>query len=151
MISLGAAATLGGWGIKILFLEKVATGYYQVAEELGQQKDWLGAVEKFEKAIRWGLPGQEAPRAGYLVGTYYLPLKDYAKASEWYRWVVRKYPDSPRAAEAQFMLAEVYWDCLGDRAAAVEEYKKFVDFFPDHRLRPDAEKRILLGTREKKE
>jgi len=53
---------------------------------------------------------------------------------------------SPIAPQALFQAAFIYENQLADTAKARETYERFLSYYPDHKLAPDARRSIeLLG------
>jgi tetratricopeptide (TPR) repeat protein len=58
-------------------------------------------------------------------------LNTIYKAIELYDWILTRYPDDPRSAQALFLKAFTYDSNLGDIENAGKYYKEFLDKYPD--------------------
>lgn len=63
------------------------------------------------------------------------PLQAYDAAKKYFVQLINDFPDSPQSAEAQFFLGRLYEKDLHNRRLAVENYRLFLQNFPQHRLR----------------
>lgn len=64
----------------------------------------------------------------------------YSDAIKIYEGLVR--PDSQFAPEAQFRIANIYWQRLNDRQQAIDAYSKLIREYPDSILVADARKQL---------
>jgi tetratricopeptide (TPR) repeat protein len=64
----------------------------------------------------------------------------YNDAIKTYEGLIR--PDSQFAAEAQFRIANIYWQRLNDRQQAIDAYSKLIREYPDSILVADARKQL---------
>ncbi len=80
-------------------------------------------------------------RSAFLDYKYLNKLEDAKNA---FVQIINSYPDNEIAPQAQFYLAELYADRLDSLNAGIDNYRLFVDAFPDHPLFRKAFKRLTL-------
>jgi tetratricopeptide (TPR) repeat protein len=78
----------------------------------------------------------EAPKALYQIGQTLWNRHENAKAIEYLKIVLDKYPASAYSDRAQYASADIY-DYFGQRDEAIHAYNRVVTQFPDSRLRGD--------------
>ncbi len=74
----------------------------------------------------------------------YHQFKDYEEARDGFIHLINHFPGESTSAEAQFYLAELYEIGLDSLNAAIDNYRLFLDAFPDHPLNNEAFKRLIL-------
>lgn len=82
-----------------------ATAAYWRGESYYQLARYEEAARAYEDAIARGLPTTDIPYAIYSIGLSYLLLERPADAAAQFTRVVREHPNSPVAAESQYLLA----------------------------------------------
>jgi TolA-binding protein len=105
-----------------------------------QEKDYQGAIEKYEEVIANFPSTEEAAEAQLRIGNiYHWNLKQPEKAIQAYQKVISGYPNTPFAVEAEVRLGEVYHWVLGDYDRAIEQYREVVVKHPDSEMTPYAQ------------
>jgi len=66
----------------------------------------------------------------------------YPEAVEMLTGIIDRHPEYEKAAEALFLRAFIYDEDLGDKARALESYKRFVNTYSEHPLARDAQAMI---------
>lgn len=99
--------------------------------------NWLKVIGMFEAVAKKAPKGADAPRALFSMGMLYSDLynhsllrDDLERSLKAYGDMMKRYPRSPLADDAQFEIGEIYRTKLGDKAAAYEAYSGVVTRFP---------------------
>lgn len=75
-------------------------------------------------------------QAQYRIGNYYQSAGNFNAAIKAYRTVISTYPKIEKeCAKAQYETGQVYFYCLSDYGAAVEEYQKVISDYSDGSLK----------------
>ncbi len=107
-----------------------------------ENKQYIEAVADFERVMKYAPrseAGFEAARLGGDAALYY--AKNYKKAIEFYRHIVREGQSRTEAQWAQQKIAEVYYEKLADYPQAIIEYERLLSANPskdeanDYKLR----------------
>lgn len=72
----------------------------------------------------------------------YRHLHKFSEAQNTLLQVINNFPDDEHAPQAQFYLAELYADSLDSISAGIDNYRLFLDAFPEHPLFNKAFKRL---------
>jgi len=72
----------------------------------------------------------------------YKQFKELNEARDGFIQVINHFPDDPNSALAQFYLADLYENGFDSLDAAIDNYRLFLDAFPDHPLYFEAFKRL---------
>ncbi len=70
------------------------------------------------------------------------PLRKYDEAREYLLKIMNDFPASEESAEAQFLLGRLYENDFKNRRLAIENYRLFIQNFPENRLRCQAFRRL---------
>ncbi len=107
---------------------------------------WLDIAEIFQKSFQTNPKGENAPQSLFYLGRTYEELgkrsflrSDFEKAEQYYDQVIKTFPSSPRASEAQFRKAGIHLNHYNDSAQAYLEYLKVVYNFPNGNTRSKAQ------------
>lgn len=119
---------------KWIFAVAVLYGTYWYASRHFNFADTLVYAKKHPQAS-W------APAADYYVGMVYYQRADYPKAQEAFTQLLTDYSTGPYTARGLQRLAVVAQENR-DYELARQSLQRFVDEFPDHRDRQNAEKRL---------
>ena len=68
----------------------------------------------------------------------------FSEASKWYENYIRSFPDAADAGEANFLLAEIYYQ-LGDYKRARDQYERVVNNYPNSPQAAEAAYAIILA------
>jgi outer membrane protein assembly factor BamD len=125
------------------------------AINLYDNEDYLKAEQEFS-TITLNYPGSVVvDSAEFYLGLTHFALKEYILAASSFQRVVMQYPRSPLVPESQFRIGECYYLMSPFYALdqeytlkAVEELQKYLEDYPDHQQRQQAEQ-YLLKCREK--
>jgi TolA-binding protein len=119
---------------KLIFVVAVLYGTYWYASRHYNFADTLVYAKKHPQA-KW------APAADYYVGMVYYQRADYPKAQEAFTQLLADYSTGPYTARGLQRLAVVAQENR-DYELARQTLQRFVEEFPDHRDRANAEKRL---------
>ncbi|PLX83316.1 MAG: hypothetical protein C0617_12370 [Desulfuromonas sp.] len=127
-LSLLLVLALGGLAFYLLSLDEIRAGRFARAEEQLRQGRYEEATKSFRDLYDSAPDFHLAPMALFQSGeTLNLFLKRYPEALLTYLLVVRDYPDTDLAREAQRQAAEIYKYRLQDYGRAVVGYQKLLD------------------------
>lgn len=104
----------------------VPTAAYWRAESYYHLGRYEEAARAYESALERGLGEREVPYALYSIGLSYLRLDRPADAEQYLSRVIRQHPDSPVAAESQYLLARSLHG-QGEVQKALEAYTAVID------------------------
>ncbi len=115
----------------------------------GKLNESLGRYATAEATFRQllALCKKSLLRADALYQTAFIDYKHLQKledAKNGFVQIINSFPDNENAPKAQFYLAELYADRLDSLNAGIDNYRLFVDAFPDHPLFRKAFKRLTL-------
>jgi tol-pal system protein YbgF len=82
-------------------------------------------------------PKKEQPEDLYKTAMFHFEAGDYAKAQAGFQDLLKRYPDSQLADNAQYWIGECYFR-QGDYKRAILEYEKVLSQYPDSTKRPSA-------------
>ena len=123
--------------------------YLEYAMSLFENEDYEQCITEFQ-AILLQYPGNAVnDDAQFFLGMTYFKRDQFLLAAYEYSKLIKGIPASPFVPQAQFMLAECYYQLSPkyplDQAytkKAIEEFQAFIDFFPKDEKLPDAEAKI---------
>jgi TolA-binding protein len=75
----------------------------------------------------------------YQAATEAFNKQDFEKSIDYFKKIIKHYPESQRAADALFMLGYINANHTNDLEAAEKFYKQFIENFPDSELADDAQ------------
>jgi TolA-binding protein len=101
---------------------------YQNALALFKQKNYKEAADKLQTIIDTGVKKDLEDHCYYWLGESNFGLKKYNDAIENFKKVF-EYKISPKKDDAAIMIANAYWE-MGNKKAAVKEYKVFLEKYP---------------------
>lgn len=128
-----------------------ATQYYEYAKKIFDDEDYLEASNQFTVVVLRYPGSSVADSAQYYLAESQFKMDEYLVAASEYEKLINNYSRSPLVPVAQFKMADCYFE-LSPRAALDQEYtekairafQSFIEDFPTHKLRTDAEKKIAL-------
>jgi N-acetylmuramoyl-L-alanine amidase len=110
---------------------------------------WLRCIQAFEEYFDKYPSGRQADEALYATARLYKGLYGYSRqpsdlneSISRFRKVVKGFPKSRFADDAQYQLGEIYRSYTQDLDRAYVEYFKVVMYFPQGDMKPRAEKRL---------
>lgn len=127
-----------------------AEEYFQYAKEKYDDEDYYNAVNDFTVVIL-RYPGSfVADSSQYLLGMCHFKLEEFIISSAEFSKLINTMSRSPLVPDAQLMLAESYYE-MSPRPPldqeytlkALREYQIFLEDFPTHKRREEAEKKIF--------
>ncbi|MFK7972821.1 MAG: tol-pal system YbgF family protein [Bacteroidia bacterium] len=101
-------------------------------------KSLIAAYESFTADPKNSLDSEEYFRLAEL----YESVGQYNKTISTLETLRTKHPESKRAGDALFKVGFIYHNNLGDLVKAEDTYRKFINKYPDHHFRDDAEVEI---------
>jgi N-acetylmuramoyl-L-alanine amidase len=124
-------------------------GLYRSKKRMKYRDQWLRCVQAYEKYYQKYPSGGQADEALYATAKLYKGLYGYSRLSSdlnesisRFRKVVKRFPKSRFADDAQYQLGEIYRSYKQDLDRAYVEYFKVVMYFPQGDMKPRAEKRL---------
>lgn len=103
--------------------------YYLIATCYRKQGQWSDAISNYQKVSRdKGSTFTEI--SSFRIAKHYQEVKNYPSAIAEYEALLKDYPKSICAIEAQYQAAECYYD-LKRYDEAIENYKKFVEKYSE--------------------
>jgi len=123
---------------------------FQVAKKNYDKKDYLQSIEDFSymKIKFSGSPVSD--KAQYYLAMSYLKREEFILAAYEFEYLLKNYVTSPLAADARYQLAMCYLG-LSPRynldqtytLYAINEFKTFLELYPNDKNAPEADKKIL--------
>ena len=120
--------------------EKAAEKYYELYRdtEFNQKtENWITTIKRFQLIYRTFPDHPQAPKSLFNVGKLYRSLYQWNQKNIYldrsniaFRKIVRQYPESSLADDAQFLLGENYERFRKDDDLAQMEYKKVLELYP---------------------
>jgi outer membrane protein assembly factor BamD len=129
--------------------EWTASQYFRYAKEMYDDEDYFDASNEFTVVALRYAGSTVADSAQFYLGETHFMMKEYLVAASEYEKLINNMSHSPLASNAQYKLAESYF-YLSPRPAldqkytesAIREFQLFVEEFPTHELKADAEAKI---------
>jgi outer membrane protein assembly factor BamD len=140
MISCSGRQPESGW---------TAEEYFKYAKEKFDDENYFDAINDFTVVIL-RFPGSSvSDSAQYFLATCHYYLDEYIISAAEYSRLINSMSESPLVADAQFMLADSYYQ-LSPRAAldqeytvkAIREFQIFLEDFPTHEKQEEAERKL---------
>jgi tetratricopeptide (TPR) repeat protein len=97
-------------GEKSQVLFRVPDSYFRIADLKYQQKDLKTALEYYQKATRKYPTYQETPWGLFQIGNIYKNTKDYQKAIDTYRTLVKSFPEDYWSKQAKWKMEDAVWE-----------------------------------------
>lgn len=126
-----------------------AEDYYNYAYKLYTEEDYEEAISNFQNFLLQYSGSAYNDDAQFYLGMTYNKRKQYLLAAYEFSKLIKNIPASPFVPEAQYMLAESYFQLSPpyqlDQAytkKAIEEFQAFIDFFPANPKVEEAENKI---------
>ncbi len=94
---------------KRLFV-RVPDSYYKIADFQYRKKDYKNALEHYQKVTRKYPAFQETPWGLFQTANIYKNLRNYRKASELYKDLIKNYPDDYWTKQARWKLDDTMWE-----------------------------------------
>jgi tetratricopeptide (TPR) repeat protein len=89
---------------------RVPDSYFKIADFLYRKKDFKNALEYYQKATRKYPAFQETPWGLFQTANIYKNLRNYPKASELYKDLIKNYPDDYWTKQARWKLDDTMWE-----------------------------------------
>lgn len=126
-----------------------AAQYFHYAKQLYDDEDYYDAVNEFTVVVLRYAGTSVADSAQYFLAEAHYEMGEYLIAAVEHQKLINNMSRSPLVPNAQFRLAECYYS-LSPRPSldqqytdkAIRAYQTFIDDFPTHELKENAEKRI---------
>ena len=127
-----------------------AEEYYHYAKDKYDNEDYWESSNDFNIVIL-RFPGSSvADSAQYYLGCSHYFMDEFIIAAAEFKKLINNMPRSPLVPDAQFMMAESYYQ-MSPRAEldqeytnkAIQEYQLFVEDFPSHAKREEVEKKLV--------
>jgi tetratricopeptide (TPR) repeat protein len=91
-------------------LFRVPDSHYRIADQKYQQKDFKSALDMYQKATRKYPTFQETPWGLFQIGNIYKNTKEYQKAIDTYRALVKTYPEDYWSKQAKWKMEDAVWE-----------------------------------------
>jgi outer membrane protein assembly factor BamD len=126
-----------------------AEEYFRYAKEKYDDEDYLDASNDFTVVILRFAGSSVADSAQYYIGCSHFFMDEYIISAAEFEKLINSMAQSPLVPDAQYMLAESYYQ-MSPRASldqeytikALREFQAFVEEHPLHKQRTEAEKKI---------
>jgi outer membrane protein assembly factor BamD len=143
------AAVFAGCGGKQPDPNWTAEEYFRYAKEKYDDEDYFEAANDFVVVILRFAGSAIADSAQYYIACSHFYMDEYIISAAEFEKLISRMAQSPLVPDAQFMLAESYYQ-MSPRAPldqeftikALREFQTFVEEYPLHKQRIDAEKKI---------
>ena len=116
---------------------KTKEAKYQAAKTYYAKGAYLSAAQLFEEVYPLYMSNPEGDTILFLFADSYMKNADYLMGAFHFRDYIRRYPQSPRAEEASFMIARCYYLNSppynldqSDSHLAIESLETFIDVYP---------------------
>ncbi|MDX1700173.1 MAG: outer membrane protein assembly factor BamD [Melioribacteraceae bacterium] len=126
-----------------------AEEHLEYAKQLMIEEDYEDAVREFESILLQYAGSAVNDDAQYFLALTYHKREQYLLSAYEFSKLIRDIPTSEFVQDAQFMLAESYYQLSPDyqleqsySKKAIEEFQAFIEFFPIHPKVEEAEKKI---------
>ena len=116
---------------------------YEAALNLFKAGDYKNAQKSFADFTQRYPQSGYAASAGYFAGAASYALREYREAIAQQQWVVKNYPDSPKAPEALLNISSSYID-LKDRVNAKKTLETLINQYPASAAAQTAKERLTL-------
>ncbi|MEW6556506.1 MAG: tetratricopeptide repeat protein [Elusimicrobiota bacterium] len=133
--------------------EQKSQRFLNKGNKLFKQGKYIEAILSYQKVLEKGGGGgglggtttskKIAAEAHYQLATSCLALAQYSSAITEYKKVVNDYKDSPFAEDAQFIVATIFDERLGNSERAKQEFKFYLDNFPNAKYRFEAKRKLF--------
>ncbi|MGD9898620.1 MAG: outer membrane protein assembly factor BamD [Calditrichaceae bacterium] len=132
-------------------MDWTATEYFKYAMKKYQDKDYYDAVNEFTVVVLRFAGSVVADSAQFYLADSHYKMGEYLVSAVEFEKLVSDMSKSPLVAEAQYKIGECYNE-MSPRASldqkysfkAIREYQIFIEDFPTHKLKEDAEKKITV-------
>jgi outer membrane protein assembly factor BamD len=126
-----------------------AEEYFRYAKEKYDDEDYLEAANDFTVVILRFTGSAVADSAQYYIGCSHFYMDEYIISAAEFEKLINSMAQSPLVPDAQYMLAESYYQ-MSPRASldqeysikALREFQTFVEEYPLHKQRTEAEKKL---------
>lgn len=109
----------------------VNDSYNRIGDCFFINREFLRAIDNYNKAIEIGL--KDVDYALYKCAEAYSTQREYDKKIQSLQQLLRDYPNSHYAGNAEFTMANTYFRNLKNFAKAVEHYQHIIDTYPANR------------------
>ena len=114
----------------IMGCAKEQENFLKEAGTLYKEKDYSGAIAKYEEALDRSTDASVKEKAWYDIGQIHRELENYEQAIRAFQRLIENFPDSSFLEEAMFHIA-YYLGELGRNGESIEWYEKLVKKFPE--------------------
>ncbi len=101
-------------------------------------KAYGDAVDVWENLVRRFGASPICEEAAYRLADTYSKAGEYTKSNTYIDWLLKSFPDGKRAARAQLLKAQNFFN-MKEFEKAIDEYQKFLSLYPDDELAPAAQ------------
>ena len=123
--------------------EQKSLKYLNCGNKLLKSKKYIEAILEYQKAVPLEPSKKISAELHYNIATGCLALAQYSSAITEYKKVVSEYKDSPFSDDAQFIIAMIFDERLGNKKRAKQEFKFYLDNFPKAKYSFEAKRKIL--------
>lgn len=128
-----------------------ASQYYKYAKKLFDDEDYYEAANEFTVVTLRYAGSSVADSAQYYLAESHFYMDEFLIAAAEFEKLINSMSRSPLVPMAQFRMAECYFE-LSPRPSldqkytlrAIREYQNFVEDYPTHKLKEEAEKKISI-------
>ncbi len=123
--------------------EQRSLKYLNRGNKFLKSKKYIEAILEYQKAIPLKPSKKISAELHYNIATSCLALAQYSSAIMKYKKVVSDYKDSPFSDDAQFIIAMIFDERLGNKKRAKKEFRFYLDNFPKAKYSFEAKRKIL--------
>lgn len=134
---------VGGFFLYKSSSEQKSARYLERGNKLLKNKKYIEAILEYQKAAGLKPSKKISAELHYNIATSCLALAQYSSAITEYKKVVSDYKDSPFADDAQFIIAMIFDERLGNKKRAKQEFKFYLDNFPKAKYSFEAKRKLL--------
>ena len=115
---------------------------FAIAEKFDKNGEWDKALAAYQAYLRLDPKGEYSAQALHSMGEIFLRREEYKKAAEFFRKILKDFPDYARASVVKLHLSRSLY-LLGDFQQAKSSCLNWLEMYPRHPLRGDIF--LLLG------
>jgi len=134
---------IGGFFLYKSSSEQKSLRYLAKGNKFLKNRKYLEAILEYQKAVGLKPSKKISAELHYNIATGCLALAQYSSAITEYKKVVGDYKESPFSDDAQFIIAMIFDERLGNKKRAKQEFKFYLDNFPKAKYSFEAKRKIL--------
>ena len=104
---------------------------FQIGQIYEKAKDHGQAIKVYRDCLNKCSTKEQFARVMRQIAYVYLGQEKYSKGVDTLKKIMKKFPDTVHAPDAQFLIAVTYYRKVKDYPKAIEEYRKMVKDYPE--------------------